>query len=86
MPTKAKMLPGYVYMTAALPEDAYNQLKANCKRLHIPMTQAIGLLVGATGPHLPAIVEAQRAAAAKAVDGLVVSRQAQRQGRSRAAQ
>jgi hypothetical protein len=54
-------------MTAALPEQAYNALKASCERLHMPMTEAIELLVVATGPHLPAIVAAQHAAMAATI-------------------
>lgn len=73
MPIKAKQLPGHVYMTAAVPQQAYEDLKASAKRLHIPMTQALGLLVVATGPHLATIVEAQQDAVAAAGRQLVES-------------
>lgn len=62
MPSKADQMPGYVYATAAIPEDAYRAVKAYAKRIHLPMTQAIGLMVVATAAALPAAADAELAA------------------------
>jgi hypothetical protein len=58
MPTKAQQRPGYVYKTVAIPEAAYAQVEAYAKRFRLPVTEAIGLIVGATGPHLAAAAAA----------------------------
>lgn len=43
---------GFVYKTVAIPQVAYDRIDAYAKRLHLPITQAVGLILNvATGPH-----------------------------------
>src|ERR1035437_4161613 len=73
MPTKAKMLPGYVYLTAIVRNEDFPILKAYAKRIHLPVTQAIAQIIGASGPHLSALADAQEEAEAAKMRELAYS-------------